>query len=797
MPCRKLSILLLLSLSISMFFFACGSGGGGATAATSTPSTPGTTPSTPVTSPSTPVTSPSTPGTSPSANPAPTMTLQVSPSTATFGQLVTLTWTSTNATSVTIDNGVGAVALAGSWTGRLTATTNFTGTATGSGGTAVGAATVTIVPGVNPAVVLTATPSTIGPLGLANLQWSSVNSTSIQFFPPLSTDPDVPPPGLSGTFPVAPAATTTYTAVVTGSNGKAQAQVTVTYNPQLPFLAMAASPSNIIEGQSTKLSWQALNITSLSIDNGLGAQSSLSAGSVTVSPATTTTYTATGVGPQGTVTATATVNLPAANQLAVSLKANPPSIGPGASTSLQWAAQNAASLTIDNGVGPLQPLTSGSAKVSPKTNTTYTITATDAVGNTQTSQVNVRVDSSGDPNQIKHIIIFVQENRSFDNYFGQLGAYRATKGFTDAFDGTPVGWAMPDKAGVLTPAYHFSTVCHENLPPSWNQVHSDLDATCFTSKCIGTAKMDRFLIKAQATTDDPDGHRAIGYYNQVDLPYYYDLATQFATSDRWFSPLLGPTVPNRMYLFTGSSFGHIHSDVPPPGGFTQSTIFQRLRENGVSWRYYYQDNTIFLSQFSDWPIDQGNVYPLTSFFTDVQNESTLPEVLFIERAGTLNLDEHPNNNIQKGAAVVEGVINALMSSPSWASSVFILTYDEGGGLADHVPPAVMPPPDNIAPITIKGDAPSDFSLSGFRVPLIVVSPWVKRHYVSHVVRDSTAMLKFIETRFGIPSLTARDAIQDDMYEFFNFSAPDLVVPSLPVQPTTGVCSYAQELVPGP
>ncbi len=217
----------------------------------------------------------------------------------------------------------------------------------------------------------------------------------------------------------------------------------------------------------------------------------------------------------------------------------------------------------------------------------------------------------------------------------------------------------------------------------------------------------------------------------------------------------------------------------------------------MSWRYYYQDNSIFLSQFSNWPIDQGNVYPLSSFFTDVQNESTLPAVLFIERGGTVDLDEHPNNNIQKGAAVVAGVANALLGSPSWASSVFILTYDEGGGLADHVPPAVMPPPDNIAPITIKGDASSDFSLSGFRVPLIVVSPWVKRHYVSHVVRDYTAILKFIETRFGVPSLTARDAIQDDMYEFFDFSVPNPTVPSLPAQPINGKCSYALELVPGP
>ena len=726
---------------------------------------------------------------------SPTLFLSITPADIKAGEKATLSWSSTNATSVSIDT-VGQVGPSGTVDIVPLQSITYKASAVGAGGTAQGAASINVAATTAPTIVLTATPNLIGPVGTSTLQWSSANATSVKFSPVLTTDPDAPPIGLSGSYPVAPGVTTTYAATATGSSGTAVAKVTVTVNPKLPFVALVVSPSNIIIGQSARLTWVGINLTSLTIDNGVGAQSSLAGGVISVSPTTTTTYTVTGVGPLGTVTASSTVNVPPPNQLAVALKANPPSIATGSSTTLKWVSQAASSLSINgSSVGP-----SGSMTVSPKTNTSYTLTAKDASGNVQTATANIAVVPSGDPNQIRHIIVWVQENRSFDNYFGMLGNYRITKGLSGTLDGIPTGWAMPDKVGAVTPAYHFSTVCHENLPPSWNQVHSDLDATCMTSKCIGTAKMDHFLIKAQATTNDPEGHRAIGYYDQLELPYYYELAAQFATSDRWFSPLLGPTVPNRMYIFTGTSFGHIHSDPPPTGGFTQPTIFQRLREAGVSWRYYYQDNSIFLAQFSDWPVDQGNVYPLSTFATHVKNESALPEVLFIERASSLNLDEHPNNNIQKGAATVATVINTLMNSPSWGSSAFILTYDEAGGLADHVPPAVMPPPDNIAPIKIKGDAPSDFSLSGFRVPLIVVSPWVKPNYVSHVVRDSTAILKFIETRFGVPPLTARDAIQDDMYEFFDFSTPSRLnfkPTQLPVQPTTGVCKYNQELVAGP
>jgi phospholipase C len=129
--------------------------------------------------------------------------------------------------------------------------------------------------------------------------------------------------------------------------------------------------------------------------------------------------------------------------------------------------------------------------------------------------------------------------------------------------------------------------------------------------------------------------------------------------------------------------------------------------------------------------------------------------------------------------------------------VFILTYDDPGGLYDHVPPFTEVAPDNIPPMLEPTDIKGTFATSGLRVPVVVISPWTKPHYVSHVNRDYTAILKFIETRFNIPPLTARDAAQDDMTEFFNFSAPQVPTPpALPVQPTSGACNHSLEKAPG-
>jgi len=320
----------------------------------------------------------------------------------------------------------------------------------------------------------------------------------------------------------------------------------------------------------------------------------------------------------------------------------------------------------------------------------------------------------------------------------------------------------------------------------------------------------------------------MGYYNQLDLPYYYDLASFFATSDTWHSPILANTVPNRMYLMAASSFGHEYPDFDANHPrYAAKTIFRAMNEANVSWLYYYKDG-IFLANFADFadPAIKPKTFPVTDLMSRLQGscsgnpcdpDKALPQVVFIDSAsGSSGLDEHPDTNVQAGAAYVKSIIDALMQSDAWQDSAFILSYDEGGGLYDHVPPFMVPPPDQIAPgqcpdqnngsagYCTVGKLGGQFNLTGFRVPLMVISPFAKPHSVSHTPRDFTAILAFIEKTFNVPALTARDAyFQDssrDMSEFFDFTAPALLnAPNgqpwtqyLSAQPTTALCDQTKE-----
>jgi phospholipase C len=365
-------------------------------------------------------------------------------------------------------------------------------------------------------------------------------------------------------------------------------------------------------------------------------------------------------------------------------------------------------------------------------------------------------------------------------------------------------------------------MCVENLSPSWNESHVDWDQAHPTS---ATATLDGFVQMAASYArhqspplNDTAGLRAIGFYEGTELNYYYFMASNFATSDRWFSPVMTRTQPNRMYMLAATSHGHVYplqqTSSPP---LADLTIFEQLQNHGVSWKIYVHPDSSgctttscllpmsYINQFtfaskiaSTYP---QNVAPISQYFTDVAN-GTLPQVALIEPATQVGLDEHPSEgvggvNVQRGAQYVESLINALMASKSWKDSAFILTWDEGGGFYDHVAPQPAVSPDGVPPSDLQpGDictgttaGPCDFTHTGYRVPLIVVSPFTKKNYVSHTVADSTAILKLIETRFNVPSLTARDKAQMDMTEFFDFANPPWATPpaNIPPQDTSGQC----------
>ena len=453
---------------------------------------------------------------------------------------------------------------------------------------------------------------------------------------------------------------------------------------------------------------------------------------------------------------------------------------------------------------------------------------------------------------VNHIVVLVQENRSFDHYFGAMRQYWLDYGYSDqALAGLPqFPTSAPSGPAPTNPgcdpaspfpasdcmvnaqspsmeSYHLITQCVENPSPSWNESHVDLnlfapatdsssDPTSFLKGFVYTAAHDaRTIIPPY---HDVIGKRAMGYYDGNDLNYYYFMASNFATSDSWFSPVMSRTPPNRMYLLAGTSQGHAYPLTSTSTLLTAPIIFQRLQEAGVSWKIYvrpgangcttatclYQLSYIQNFTYGQTILNQfpQNIQPDSQFVTDAEN-GTLPQVAFIEPPSEVGLDEHPSDfdsgtpccSVQAGAKYASSLVAAVMKG-SWKDTIFILTFDEFGGFYDHVPPMKTVSPDGIPPsdlltddvCTVETGPTCDFVYTGYRVPLIVISPFTRKHFVSHTPADYTAILKLIETRFGLSALTNRDAAQMTMEEFFDFKNPSWVTPpSPPAQNMGGPC----------
>jgi phospholipase C len=411
---------------------------------------------------------------------------------------------------------------------------------------------------------------------------------------------------------------------------------------------------------------------------------------------------------------------------------------------------------------------------------------------------------TGSINKLNHIIFMLQENRSFDNYFGSLNDYRQAHGLSANVDGTPSNASVPSYDGTTTfVPFHMVSMCTEDLSDYWNESHVDWNLSDPTSS---TPAMDGFAHSAGNFSInqggyDTEGQRVMGYYNDQDLPYYYYMATQFAISDRWFSPMMSNTPGNRLYAMAATSNGFVGN--PGPNKINVPTIFDELQAAGITWKNYVPDfpNGSSLIPFPTYQkYLNTNIVPISQYFTDLQN-GTLPQVAFIDRDSSGGNDEHPGagSSVQKGSAYVESIVNALMQSSAWKDSVFFLTFDEAGGMYDHVPPVQTVSPDGIPPslapsdiCTASNDSTTlnlcDFDVTGFRLPNIVISPFSKSGYVDHTAMDTTVILKFIEERFGLKPLTARDAAQPDISSMFDFTNPPNMNPSTPPsQPTNGPC----------
>ena len=471
------------------------------------------------------------------------------------------------------------------------------------------------------------------------------------------------------------------------------------------------------------------------------------------------------------------------------------------------------------------------------------------------TSVSATFNSTAGNSLINHVIILVQENRSLDDYLGALRGYWKQNGYPDqSFDGLPQFNPTSGSAPLQGPApsipgcsptspapnncipdpthpvasFHLLTMCTENTSPSWDEAHNDWDYNDPVGNAPATLNGFVFTAAYDARAlgyYDTAGARAMGYYDGGDLNFLYFMASNFATSDRFFHPAMSRTNINREYLLGATSGGYVYpngTDSADTPQLTSKTIFKDLQDAGITWKIYVnpqgssctspytaaclmtlsylQNFTYAQTVVSQYP---QNIQPISQYFTDLKN-GTLPQVAEIEPASDAGLDEHGSDtdnpadaiDVQTGEVYAESLINSLMSSSSWKDSVFFLTYDEAGGLYDHISPQAAVSPDGIKPLdllasdvcTTSTGPTCDFVYTGYRVPLVVVSPYAKKNYVSHTVADYTAILKFIETRFNVPPLTKRDAAQIDMTEFLDFANPPwMTPPAPPAQNTNGEC----------
>ena len=400
---------------------------------------------------------------------------------------------------------------------------------------------------------------------------------------------------------------------------------------------------------------------------------------------------------------------------------------------------------------------------------------------------------------IKHVVILMQENRSFDHYFGTLAGVR---GFDDPnamkLPGGKSVFYQPDAEnpnGYMLP-FHLDT--HSS---SAQKIPSTSHAWSVQHDAWNNGLMDRWL-PAHRKADGVKGPYVMGYYKRSDIPFQFALAESFTICDAYHCSVLGPTWPNRMYLMTGmidpdsTGGGPIISNKVPPGGYTWTTYPERLEAAGVSWKVYEQQDSYGCNMLKNFKVFQQAPAGSSLYSRGMQVDSEgqfeydathdkLPAISWI--IPTSFQSEHPDYMPADGAAFIASKIDAIAANPDvWGKTVFILNYDENDGLFDHVAP---PFPPAGAPREFVGGLPIG---GGFRVPCIIVSPWTAGGWVCSERFDHTSVLRFLENFTGVrePNITDwRRQTFGDLTSAFRLKAARSAPPVLP--DTAGHLSLAK------
>ncbi|MGI4744658.1 MAG: phosphocholine-specific phospholipase C [Janthinobacterium lividum] len=420
---------------------------------------------------------------------------------------------------------------------------------------------------------------------------------------------------------------------------------------------------------------------------------------------------------------------------------------------------------------------------------------------------------TGSLQDVEHIVVLMQENRSFDHYFGHLSGVRGVNDRHPVLraNGMPV-WAQArnDPAQGLVMPFRLQTQftsaeCVLDLDHSWHPTHAAINA----------GRNDQWPANKTDMT--------MGYYTREDIPYHYALADAFTICDHYFCSTPNQTHPNRFYLMTGTNDPAgtgggplldnvdwvdraFYKNVPAP--FTWTTFPERLQDAGITWQVYQQGLSVTdhlegnfgtnvlanFRQFVDAP--EGSELhrrgmskrTLDDLRQDVVG-GRLPQVSWLLPPGAFS--EHPRWTPGYGAAYMARVLDALTADPAvWSKTVLLVMYDENDGYFDHMPPPQ--PPTKVLPglstVSTEGEIhtrstpadmgkfpPDDLPYGlGPRVGMIAISPWSKGGFVCSEVFDHTSVIRFIEQRFGVhePNLTPwRRAICGDLTSAFDFSRP--------------------------
>ncbi len=414
--------------------------------------------------------------------------------------------------------------------------------------------------------------------------------------------------------------------------------------------------------------------------------------------------------------------------------------------------------------------------------------------------------ASGTLQDIEHVVILIQENRSFDHYFGTL---RGVRGFGDPnvmrlHDGSGLTiFAQPGYPGGVDGGHLYpfrlnsyaDGECTNDINHSWAPQHTYWDG----------GRLDGFVRGHLAVDGPANGPLTMGYYTRADLQFYYALADAFTICDHYFCSVIGPTDPNRLYTMSawldpaGSQGGPVlstsESRVDRYRTLSWTTMPEQLQARGISWKVYgsadgnFGDNVLpYFKQYWSNPTLSANAltpsYP-GSFQADVA-AGTLPQVSWV--LAPLVASEHPPAPEVFGESVAAQVLDTLVSQPAlWSKTALFITYDENGGFFDHVAPPTPPAKTKGEYLTAK-PLPSDAGGVagpvglGFRVPMLIVSPFSRGGFVCRDTFDHTSTLRFLESRFGaeVPNLTGwRRSVTGDLTSAFNFARLDTSVPSLP------------------